>query len=132
MIMITTRSMLQHKGAINRQNRPQRHTDHLQVGATAPMHYDKTSNKLSTPFCPKPMVTIDIKGAIVTAADDRHAICRNASRFKKMFKPLPVSRKRVKLGIATTDMGVRGGGGKEVLAPPPPGSGSGLFSDVYS
>ena len=58
-----------------------------------------------TPFCPKPTVIPDIKGTAVTAADDRHAIRLNASRFKKMFKPIPVFEKRVKFGEVrdTTD-----------------------------
>ena len=58
------------------------------------MRCDKKSNKLCTPFCPKPTVIADIKGTAVTAADDRHAIRLIASRYKKMFKPLPVFEKR--------------------------------------
>lgn len=72
------------------------HND-LQVGDTVLMRNDKKSNKLSTPFSPKPMVITNIKGTAVTAANDKHTIRRNASRFKKMFKPLPVWNKKVEI-----------------------------------
>ena len=35
------------------------------------------------------MVVTDVRGTAVTAADDKHTIRRNTSRFKKVLDPLP-------------------------------------------
>ena len=53
------------------------------------MRNDKRSNKLSSAFSHKPMVVTDVRGTAVTAADDKHTIRRNTSRFKKVLDPLP-------------------------------------------
>ena len=35
------------------------------------------------------MVVTDVRGTAVTAADDKHTIRRNTSRFKKVLDPVP-------------------------------------------
>ena len=63
--------------------------NNLHVGDMVLMRNDKRSNKLSSVFSNKPMVVTDVRGTAVTAADDKHTIRRNTSRFKNALDPLP-------------------------------------------
>ena len=44
------------------------------------------------------MVVTDVRGTAVTAADDKHKIRRNTSRFKKVLDPLPCFKEMGRLG----------------------------------
>ena len=69
-------------------NRNKAEHNNLHVGDMVLMRNDKRSNKLSSAFSHKPMVVTDVRGTAVTAADDKHTIRRNTSRFKKVLDPL--------------------------------------------
>ena len=48
--------------------------NNLHVGDTVLTRNDKRSNKLSSAFSHEPMFVTDIRGTVVTAVDDNHAL----------------------------------------------------------
>ncbi|XP_062591053.1 uncharacterized protein K02A2.6-like [Saccostrea cucullata] len=76
---------------IKAKSKMKQHADHyssakeidLEVGDNVLVKQPK-SNKLSTPYEPKPLEILKTKGTMVTAGNDEKTITRNASHFKKL------------------------------------------------